>query len=707
MRSAGIRTRLLLLLLGVAVPAVAVVGWLAYARARSSLERSAFDRLTSLRASRARQIEAYFRGLTNQAATLAQSTMTLEALHEFQGAFHELDAATTGEASLRASREALKAHYENTILPHLREGTGRTFTLEEAMPVGRAATWLQAAYIPGNPFPTGRKDELDFADDASHYSEVHRRWHPRFRDYVRRFGLYDLFLIDGTTHEVVYSVFKEIDFASNLDTGIARTTALARVRNDVCGADAGTARLVDFERYVPSFGAPAAFVASPIREGDSCVGYLAFQVPISEIDRVMTAERRWKEQGLGETGETYLVGSDLRMRSNSRFLIETPDAYFAALKRLGTDPALIDDIRLYGTSILFQTVDTEASRAANQGKFAAARTNDYRGEPVLSSYQPLAIDGVQWVLLSEIDADEALAPAHHLAREVGLFAALTALAVAVLAFLASRRFVRPIRRLEDGVRRLESGERDVELRAEGSDEVAHLTRAFNEMVRGIRSKEATIEEKNRENEELLLSILPPPIAARLKANEGRIADAFARVSVLFADMVGFTDFSKGKSPAEVVAVLDETFSEFDRIAHRLGVEKIKTIGDAYMCVCGLPTPREDHADRIADMALDMLAANAVLNERRSHPLEFRIGINTGPVVAGVIGTSKFIYDLWGDTVNIASRMESSGVPGRIHATAEMAEALRGRFAIEERGEMEIKGGGRMRTYLLTGRLEPD
>ncbi|MFB2918736.1 MULTISPECIES: adenylate/guanylate cyclase domain-containing protein [Aerosakkonema] len=206
-----------------------------------------------------------------------------------------------------------------------------------------------------------------------------------------------------------------------------------------------------------------------------------------------------------------------------------------------------------------------------------------------------------------------------------------------------------------------------------------------------------------QTEQLLLSILPQPIAHRLKAGENPIADRFEQVSVLFADMVGFTKLSTEKNPTELVELLNQIFSEFDLLAKKHGLEKIKTIGDAYMVVGGVPIPREDSASAIALMALDMQAAIARFNANRTDKFQLRIGINIGPVVAGVIGMSKFIYDLWGDTVNIASRMESNGLPGMIQVTAAIYERLKNEFEFEERGTIPIKGKGEMIVYILTGK----
>jgi adenylate cyclase len=206
--------------------------------------------------------------------------------------------------------------------------------------------------------------------------------------------------------------------------------------------------------------------------------------------------------------------------------------------------------------------------------------------------------------------------------------------------------------------------------------------------------------QQEQSEKLLLNILPKPIAERLKAQQSTIADSFTDVSVLFADIVGFTELSARMSPTELVKRLNVIFSHFDQLAEKYGVEKIKTIGDAYMVVGGLPMPRDDHAEAIAQMALGMQAKIAKLCADTGEKLAIRVGINSGPVVAGVIGVSKFTYDLWGDTVNVAARMEATGFAGRIQVTDVTYELLKDKYLLERRGVIQVKGKGNMMTYWL-------
>lgn len=212
-----------------------------------------------------------------------------------------------------------------------------------------------------------------------------------------------------------------------------------------------------------------------------------------------------------------------------------------------------------------------------------------------------------------------------------------------------------------------------------------------------------LQAEQEKSEKLLLNVLPKPIADRLKRNERTIADSFPEVTVLFSDLVGFTELSTGIAASELVEKLNEIFLAFDILTELHGLEKIKTIGDAYMLVGGLPTPRPDHAEAVADMAIDMFDAIERLNRQHSENFAIRVGIHTGPVVAGVIGKNKFNYDLWGETVNIASRMESHGVPGKAQVSNATHAKIKDKFRLEYRGPIEVKGKGLMVTHFLSGR----
>jgi class 3 adenylate cyclase len=299
-----------------------------------------------------------------------------------------------------------------------------------------------------------------------------------------------------------------------------------------------------------------------------------------------------------------------------------------------------------------------------------------------------------------MDSAEAFAPIHDLRRDLLIVGCLTLLLVAAVAAWLARALLGPLRDLTAGVKRFAAGDYGATVPVRTQDEIGQLCAAFNGMVEDLHQKNIVIEGKNRENEALLLNVLPAPIANRLRGGEHRIADGFAEVTVAFADLVGFTALTSEMPPEEVVSFLNGLFSRFDVAAQELGIEKIKTVGDAYMAVCGLPTPVANHAERMVRMEIRMVHIAREHAMEHNLAMKLRVGVNSGPVVAGVIGKSKYIYDLWGDTVNLASRMESGSIPDAVQVTRSVYEQLKDQFVFEPRGTIDVKGKGGVEAWLL-------
>jgi class 3 adenylate cyclase len=266
---------------------------------------------------------------------------------------------------------------------------------------------------------------------------------------------------------------------------------------------------------------------------------------------------------------------------------------------------------------------------------------------------------------------------------------------------------------EDAVRCIELGAEDyltkpfnpvlLRARVKTSVERKRLRDQETLRMRQLKRQHEALASEQAKTEQLLLNILPRKIAQRLRAGEEHIADAFPNVSVLFADMVGFTAMSRTMTASALVEVLGDLFSRFDLITEKHGLEKIKTIGDCYMLAGGVPDPMEDHAHAVIDAAIEFCTALEEMRERTGGALRMRIGVHSGPIVAGVIGLRKFTYDLWGDTVNVASRMESTGEPGRIHVSVNTANLVRNDFKLESRGSIEVKSLGQVETFFVNGR----
>jgi class 3 adenylate cyclase len=693
----GLAVKLFAILLLLGGIAVLVTGYLGYIRARDTLEDSILNQLSAARQTKARQIEAYFRSVSNDLRVLASSKMVVEAMHGFTQTFQELDQKNADPTIEPKMRE----WYAKRVMPTVQRVPGADATETDYFPHGAAANYLQYHYIVANPQSSSRRRLMNDAGDGSAYSAVHAIYHPMLRQAASIVGFFDFMLVDTTSQRVVYDVAKEIDFGTSLLTGPYRSSNLAAaVARCSVTADASATCLEDFAPYVPSDGQPINFMTAPIIDKGTVIGVLVAQLSIEEIDRVVTGDRRWREEGFGVTGETYIVGLDSLVRSGARLFHEDRDRYFAELAASGAPASEIDAIRRYGSPVLHQKIDTQGTRAALAGIEGSGEIVGNLGKRTLSSWGPLNIPGVKWAAVSKIEVSEAFAPVYHLQRDLVIVGAIAFAVVVVTGAWLSRSLLGPLRELTAGVERFAGGDYGAHVTVRTQDEIGALCAAFNGMVDELRDKNAVIEEKNRENEELLLNVLPAPIANRLREGEASIADGFANVTVLFADIVGFTEMSSEMPPQNVVALLNGLFTRFDVAAQELGIEKIKTVGDAYMAVCGLPEPNADHTERMVRMAIRMVHITREHALENRVALQLRVGVNSGPVVAGVIGKSKYIYDLWGDTVNLASRMESGGLPGAIQVTRPIFEQLKDKFAFEARGPIEVKGKGEVEAWLL-------
>lgn len=692
----SIRSKLIAILLAVSIGAICAVGTSGYTGGAAALTRISFNQLTSLRAQKARQIEAYFEGVRDQVATLGENLMVAAAVQELAEAFRQLDERDVPEAW----DEKIDAYYRQEMLPRLAENAGGRPLLEHYRPKTAAARYLQYHYLVANPYPVGERHLLDRSEDASDYNGLHARYHPILRNLVERFGYYDLFLIDLESGSIVYSVYKEADFATNLTRGpylySNLAVAVAAVRRS---PRPGAVRMVDYAAYEPSYGVPAAFIAGPIFDGARAVGVVALQLPVDEINRVMTGDRRWREDGLGESGETYLVGQDYLMRSESRFLIEDPEGYLTAMGAVGVSERRLARLERLGTAILQQEVRTGAAREALAGSVGTEVVKDYRGVPVLSSYSPLSITGVRWALLSEIDLAEARAPIHAFGRRWLVSSAVAVFVVTLAAIGLANLFVSPIRKLTDGARAVGGGDTEILVDLDSQDEVGELAKEFNVMLGKLRAQTRLVEAKNRENEDLLKSIFPAPVAARLQRGEERIADSFPAVTVMFADIVGFTALSARFGVDQAIDLLSDLVTAMDEVAEEHGVEKVKTFGSVYMAAAGLFVPRLDHGRSMVDFALELLSVLRQFNRERETALDLAMGLDSGPVYAGIVGRSRYVYDLWGGVVNTASQVQEAAEPGEIVVTSNVHEGLADLYPFQA-GGLELRGKGRLEVWRL-------
>ncbi|HDY67849.1 MAG TPA: PAS domain S-box protein [Candidatus Scalindua sp.] len=512
LKNFSIRTKLTLGFVPIGIISIIITGSLCYLNTKNALKKVYFDKLTAIRETKTNQIESYFDQIRNQVITFSEDQMIIDAMNQFNTASYNVkkDNYLTDSQVLQYAL-SVRNYYDDEYLPGLNSNVKDKREIEQYWPEDDEAIILQYHYIANNQNSVGSKDNLEMAADASQYSRIHSKYHPIIRDYLKRFGYYDIFLVDAQTGHIVYSVFKEVDFATSLLTGPYKDTNFARAFKDArVAVNNDFTKLVDFEFYDPSYANPASFIASPIFDGDKKIGVLVFKVPINEINRVMTGNYSWKNEGLGESGETYIVGSDYKMRNDSRFIIEEPDRYRELLEQIGTDKEEINMINSHSTSIMLQEIRTEAAEDALKGNTDVKIIDDYRGIPVLSSYSPLSIKDVKWVMLSEIDKAEAFLSLYTIGERIYLVIVAISVLVTIIAFSISEDISRPILQLVKGVKGISKGDFSKRVIVNQKDEIGMLADSFNKMTDSLieaidKSEQALAESKEaREYSENLI-----------------------------------------------------------------------------------------------------------------------------------------------------------------------------------------------------------
>jgi serine phosphatase RsbU (regulator of sigma subunit) len=466
----------------VAFVSMAVIGAISFFKGRDSLEKESFNRLTAVREMKANQIEDYFGQINDQLLTMSEDPTIIEAMKEFKSGFNSVDKDLgITDAKMIPVNASLDDYFKREYLSRLNKNLSSPASLKEESTDNKNGRILQEIYIANNPNPVGSKYKLDDPGDGSQYSASHKIFHPVIRNYLKKFGYYDVFLVDENGN-VIYTCFKEVDFGTSLLTGPFLTTNLAKsFRAANSATDKNFVQLVDFLPYHPSYNAPASFIATPIYDGDKKIGVLIFQMPIDKINDIMTNKREWSQVGLGTTGETYIVGDDFTLRNQSRFLIEDSANYFKMIKDIGLPGATIDRIRNFNSSIGLQPVKTEGTIAALKEQTGAKIFPDYRGVPVLSAYKPLKIEGMHWAIMSELDEAEAFSNVYSLRKQIILAFSILLVFIAVFSIILSKRITKPLKELSYDAMELAKGNFKVEIQSKRKDEIGILAMSFRKM----------------------------------------------------------------------------------------------------------------------------------------------------------------------------------------------------------------------------------
>jgi class 3 adenylate cyclase len=683
----SIQSKLVVMMVLCTIVAAAVVGFIAFHAGRSSMRTQVFNRLTEVRESQSRALKSQFTDLKNSLVIYSHGAVTVPALQAFIAGFDQLSNATIDPAQ----QQSIADYYNNTFLKQLEQYSKVKPDLDAVLPTSNAQKYLQAYY-------TARRQSDDFAakiDDAhdgSAWSAANARYQDFFRQIVERFEFEDVLLLD-TRGNVIYTAYKDVDLGTNILTGPysgsklrnAYEKALASNSDDYVG-------ITDFEIYQPAEGQPTAWMVSPVSVNGRTDGVMALQFPIAKVNRLMTFDKQWAASGLENTGETFLAGPDDLMRSDSRLFVVNPSQYKHDVVQAGTPPDIADDaIRLGGTTLI-QPIAGDATRAAQRGQSGTMVTTDYLGHETLQAYSPVLIsDELHWSVVAKIDTSEAFARESSFTRIMVLSTVGIIFVVCLLATIAAQVFVRPIRRLEAGAQRISAGDYDVNIPVETRDEIGDLTQAFNEMSRNLGIKEELLNEQRRENDRLLLSLMPEQVVERYRQGEEIIAQDHQDVTVIFADIVGLDRLQADLNSEDSLAIVNELARQIDAAAEELGVEPVRTVHNGYLASCGLNVPRLDNARRTVDFALEMQRIIDRFNSETGHQLSLRAGIDAGRVSSGLVGQASIVYDMWGAAVNLAYQVQSGSPQPGIYATQQVYETVGDTQVFTPAGTITVDG----------------
>jgi len=669
----SIQSKLMVMLLLCSIISVAVIVVIGAISGRNALRITAIDRLVELRESQKRAVDALFADLTNSLIVYSRGDTAVAAMAAFTAGFDQLADAAINPAQ----QQAIISYYNNELVEPTDRRTRDKLDVNSVLPTTNAQKYLQAYYTA--PFKSASDAmKLDDAGDGGAWSAANARFNNYFRDIVTHFEYRDALLLD-LRGNVVYSVDKGPDLGTNILTGPYRESNLRHAYEKALGANAvDFVWITDFQPYQPQLDAPTAWLVSPVGTGGKIEGVLALPLPSSKINQIMTADKHWVAAGMGTTTETYLAGPDGLMRSDSRVFLEDPKEYKHEAVAAGTPPDVVNEAIRLGTTVLVQPVETAGLRAAQRGQTGALFATDYLGNRQLEAYAPLNVpdSDLHWSILATRDNSEALARIESFTKTLVIATTAIIFVICVAAMVLAQIFLRPIRRLEAGTRRISGGDYDVSIPVTSRDEIGDLTAAFNEMSRNLQIKEELLNEQRRENDRVLLSLMPEPVMQRYREGEQTIAQEHQDVSVIFADIVGFDEISRDLAGDELVGIVDELVRQFDSAAGNLGVERIRTLHNGYLASCGLTTPRLDNVHRTVDFALEMQRIIDRFNSQTGHDLGLRVGITTGKVVSGLVGRSSTIYDMWGAAVSLAYQMHSGSTQPGIYVTSQVYDVMR-------------------------------
>jgi HAMP domain-containing protein len=667
------RTDVAIVMTAVVLVSVLVVSVYNFWTAGDLLKSTVESQLIGVGESRVTRIESDLEALEAIAASLASGTGMVQSLNDLSHGFQAIhEVPSTGEI------EELRATYETNIASAVPPGY-EVPPVDAIFPSSDRAQYLQYYYIAANPFED--RSNLEDPGDGSEYSAAHASHHPVLRSVAEALEVGDMLLIDAATSSVVYSVDKNIEFGTNLTTGPYSESGLAdAVLDQLRFAAAGEAVIVDFEPYVPADFSPTAFVAAAIRDEGRVIGAVAFEIPNEALVEMTTAGMDWEGTGLGETGEVYIVGEDLLMRSDSRLWLEDPDQYVVEGTDEGYRAEVLTAIEAFDTTVLIQPVDTEAVAAGLVGDDYVGVTTNYLGQDTLTVAGPLKVNGLRWVAVTEVTTSEAFGAmrAHNITLLV--FIAILILFVIAFAFLISKRILRPIGPIVAAANRIGRGDLDTQLSVSSHDEFGDLASKLGGVVTALQDQAADLRQADADITEMLLAVMPERIVEQFRSGDRDIAEA-VRNATMIAIAVDEPDVVQMSEQEEIAGHTVAVSSGIAAIARQHGVEAVVSTATQYLAVAGLHVDDDEagRAIRYATAVRDWLEHAA---ENAGVSITVHIGLAAGDVITGVVGTDRVAFNVWGDPRRRAASLAAVARRGQMLVDPVVAAHAGDEWAVE-------------------------
>ncbi|MGV6809670.1 MAG: adenylate/guanylate cyclase domain-containing protein [bacterium] len=712
-KTLSLKSKLVIMFLLISLGCIMFVGFQGIHHGEKVLTERIYKQLTNLRESKRAQLESYYEEIQGKIRALSHNYTSKYAMRELSNAFYRLKENTDTLDDDRLKK--LENFYQKTYFPRLTKAVNDKPKLENYLPRNPVGLYLQSQYLSENDHKINEKGKLNKATDDIYYNNLHQHYHPVFHEFIKNNGFSDLFLMDIKDGNIVYSVSKNSDYATNLNYGVYRTSGLAKLYQKILTSQNTDEILgVDFSFYKPAFGAPAMFMGTTIFDVDQRpIGVLAVQISIEKLSNIMTGNQGWLAQGLGNTGEVYLVGKDNLMRSDSRFLFseENQTSNTNNLKNQTCytnellNKALIDKdtahrICQFNTSILLQPIYNKAVQNALKGMSSTDIVESYTGNKVLAAYSPIIFDKSRWAIIAQMEVKEARIPVVEFKKELGIAAVILASLVTFIAMSLAYLFTHPFKGLMLGVRNLSNGETNIdEELLKRKDEFGQLANTLTTTAQLIANQQQSIEDKERKFHALLLNKYPKKVVRYLEHGNNQYAETLNNVSVIYTTISGFSQYAETLEAEEAIRLLNYMIEGFDQIIEGYEIEKIKTIGDSYLAASGVNISRLDHAKRCVDASIEMLQQVERFNQQHNTHFVLRIGLHSGSVIAGIIGHQRKSYDLWGQTVQVAGRIRFETNHSALIISEQTYERLSDRRLFQEHHQLNTQGMGKIDIWI--------